>query len=278
MKHLYGLIGEKLGHSMSPIIHNKIFKELEMDGEYKLFEIKKSDLYSKFMDIKNNGARGLNVTIPYKITTMEFVDEISIEAKNIGAINTICFKHGKTTGHNTDYHGLGNMLLKNDINPYNKTAVVLGAGGAAKAVIQYLIDKKAKEIFLVSRNPIRASKSFKDVSIIDYTGLNNLKTGDIIINCTPVGMFPNVNNCAVDDNCLSKFSYAVDLIYNPFETLFLKNAKKLGLKTVNGLYMLVSQAICAQELWHDIKISDSITDKIYYELLKKYKGEWYDFK
>ncbi|MDD3225612.1 MAG: shikimate dehydrogenase [Clostridium sp.] len=273
MKQLYGLIGEKLSHSMSPIIHNKIFKELELDGDYRLFEIKKSELYSKFIDIKNSGAKGLNVTIPYKITTMDFVDELSTEAKNIGAINTICFKCGKTTGHNTDYHGFGNMLLKNDIDPSHKTAVVLGAGGAAKAVVQYLIDKNAKEIFLVSRDPIKASKTFKNVSIINYTGLDNLKRGDIIINCTPLGMFPNINNCAVDNNCISKFSYAVDLIYNPSETLFLKNAKKLGLQAVNGLYMLISQAVCAQELWHDVKISDSVTDKIYSDLLEKYKGE-----
>lgn len=266
MSDLYGLIGEKLTHSMSPVIHTKLFKLLNWSATYELFPIPKGSLEEAFKNLKAKGVKGLNITIPYKVDIMEYVDYIAPEAQKIGAINTICFKGDKTTGHNTDYHGFGRMLLKNDIAVAGKCAVVLGAGGAAKAVIQYLYDNKAGEIFLVTRNKDKASKAFSNVNIIDYDELKALRTGDIVINCTPCGMYPNIAASPIGKEVISKFSVAVDLIYNPSETLFLKLAKEQKLKAVNGLYMLVGQAMAAEELWNDISISEEITDKIYEEL------------
>ena len=263
MTNLYGLIGEKLGHSISPNIHVELFKRLKMDADYKLFEIEKSKLKTGFSQLKDSGIKGLNVTIPYKVDTMNFLDEISEEAKKIGAINTICFHDNKTVGHNTDYFGFGKMLDKNNIKIKGKTVVILGAGGAAKAVIQYMIDSNAKRVVLVSRDTSKAAKNFKGIEIIDYTQLDAIPSGDLIVNCTPVGMYPNTHNCPVGENIITKFNVAVDLIYNPYETLFLNIAKKNGLKSVNGLYMLVSQAIYSEELWNDIHVDESIIDEIF---------------
>lgn len=158
------------------------------------------------------------------------------------------------------------MLGKNSIDVKGNTVVILGAGGAAKAVIQYMIDNNAKKVILVSRDTTKAGENFKDLEIIDYKQLDLLRTGDIIINSTPVGMYPNVSNLPVNENCITKFSVVVDLIYNPCETLFLKIAKNNGLRNVNGLYMLVSQAIYSEELWNNIHVDETVIDEIFNNL------------
>jgi len=273
MTALYGLMGEKLGHSISGVIHKKLFELLNMDLDYKLFEIEKPDLKHSFLRLKEEGIRGLNVTIPYKIDIMAFLDQISPEAKNIGAINTICFEGFKTIGHNTDYFGFARMLDKNSIEIKDKIVVILGAGGAAKAVIQYVLNSGAARTILVSRDTSKAVKNFKNVELMNYEELESLSAGDVIINCTPVGMHPNVDNCPASEDCISKFSSAVDLIYNPFETKFLRLARKNNLKSVNGLYMLVAQAICAEELWNHIKVDEKVIDAIY-ESIKRMDIIW----
>lgn len=268
MRSLFGLIGEKLGHSISPAIHLKLYKILKMEASYDLFEIEKQNLEADFKALIGKGIKGFNVTIPYKVDIMKYLDEVSVQACKIGAVNTICFEKDKIIGHNTDYHGFGRMLQKNEIPVNDKKIVVLGAGGAAKAVIQFFIDNGAKEVLLVSRDVKRAEESFKEVKIIDYNELKLLKQGDIIVNCTPCGMYPKIENSPVDETCIGKFSSAVDLIYNPKETLFLKFAREKGIKTVNGLYMLVGQAIAAEELWNNIIIDEAVVNEIYNELLQ----------
>lgn len=269
MKTLYGLLGEKLGHSISPAIHSLVFKELNIDAYYHLFEVNKEELKTAVYGLKTLGAGGVNVTIPYKVLVMDYLDSISREAKEIGSVNTIVFKDNKTIGYNTDYFGFGMMLKKNNIEVTNKKVVVLGSGGSSKAVSQYFLDNGAKSIQIVSRdvNKIKSMVYFKKFSLISYSELKSLKDADIIVNTTPCGMYPNVGSCAVEEDIISKFSAAVDLIYNPKETLFLKYAKKSGAKAVNGLYMLVGQAVAAEELWHDVKIPIDKIDNIY-ETLK----------
>lgn len=265
---LYGLLGESLKHSISPMIHSKIFKEIMVEGSYELFEIKKEEVEYTINKFKDIGMVGVNVTIPYKTTVMKFIDEISDEAKKIGAVNTICFKDNKTIGYNTDYTGFGMMVEKNDIDIYNKKAVILGSGGAEKAVTAYLIDNGIGEITIVSRrvNKIVDIHDKKEINIIPYAEVSSLNDKDIIINCTPCGMYPNVDNCPIDKSSIAKFSIAIDLIYNPKETLFLKHAVNLDMKAVNGLYMLIGQACRAQELWHDIKISAETINSVYERL------------
>ncbi|MCT4607442.1 MAG: shikimate dehydrogenase [Marinisporobacter sp.] len=265
---LYGLIGEKLTHSFSPKIHELILKELKKEGYYHLFEIKKENLKDALCGLKALEVGGVNVTIPYKVELMKYLDECSQEAKRIGAVNTICFKEGKAIGYNTDYYGFGMMLHINNIELKNKRALILGTGGASKAVIQYLLDEGIKDITIVSRDIHKGKEKYKEVEIISYDKIKNLKGYDMVINCTPCGMYPHVDASPVKKEELLNFHTAIDLIYNPQETLFLRDAKENGLKIVNGLYMLVGQAIKAQELWNDLKVEDAICHKVYEKIAK----------
>ena len=260
---MYGLLGEKLGHSLSPSIHKMIFEELGIDAGYNLFEVEKSDLKDAMYGFRALGIRGINVTIPYKIEVMQYLDEISPEAAKISAVNTIFFEDGKMKGYNTDYHGFGMLLKRNGIETEGRSAVILGSGGSAKAVWQYLADSGARDIKVVSRDSSRQITGFGDSCIISYEELRQIDSGDIIINCTPSGMYPNTDASPVEKEVVSRFSAAVDLIYNPKKTMFLRYAGESGIKAVNGLYMLVGQAVKSQEIWNGIRISDDVTESIF---------------
>lgn len=268
MSSIFGLLGEKLGHSISPQIHKIIFEECNIQGNYNLFEVKKENLKTAVEGLKALGVKGVNVTIPYKVDVMEYLDSISLEAEKIGAVNTILFGNKGAIGYNTDYFGFGRLLDKYNIETKNKKIIVLGTGGASKAITQYFKDNGAKEIVLVTRN-LENANNIKAYSVIDYNQLmNNYLSGDIIVNCTPSGMHPKVDSSPVDKNIIRKFGTAVDLIYNPYETLFLKQAKESGLKIANGLYMLIGQALEAERLWNNISLSEDIEDKIFNNLME----------
>lgn len=247
----YGLLGGKLGHSLSPAIHEAFFKRTGFIGSYQLLETEACDLPQRMEWIKNN-LQGCNVTIPHKIAVMDYLDEIAPEAAAIGAVNTIAMKGGRTLGYNTDYFGFGRMLEYNGINVKGKTAVVLGSGGAARAVVKYLADQKADKIYLATRSPQNLDPNFRKIAkqceAVSYEALQNL-SGSVIINCTPVGMFPKTDASPVSAAVNANFAAVVDLIYNPAQTLFLKQAQEAGKQAVNGLFMLVAQAVAAQEIW-----------------------------
>jgi shikimate dehydrogenase len=266
---LYGLLGEKLGHSLSPAIHSMIFKELNIEAHYHLFEVKPEELVNAVQGLRALGVKGVNVTIPYKTPVMEYLDDISREALEIGAVNTICFREGKTIGYNTDYHGFGMMLEQNAIDIRGKTAVILGSGGSAKGVLQYLLDNGIGDVKIVSRDVSRLKEDngFRNIDLISYEKLKCVNNGDIIINCTPCGMYPNVEVSPLEKDTLYGFPTVVDLIYNPRKTFLLKYAEEAGAKTVNGLYMLVGQAVAAEEVWNNVSIQRDIVDKIYRAIL-----------
>ncbi|MBE6052906.1 MAG: shikimate dehydrogenase [Clostridium sartagoforme] len=258
----YGLLGEKLSHSLSPEIHSEILKLMNKDGAYKLFEINRDKLKDFTEALKLLKIKGCNVTIPYKKDIMKYIDIISDEGKKIGAINTIYLKEGKLYGYNTDYFGFGCMLKISNIDVKDKIAVILGNGGASRAALHYLLDNHAKEVYIVSRNPNKDDFSFNNVKLISYEELNVLK-GNILINSTPVGMYPNVEGLPVAKEVIDNFDALVDLIYNPMETKFISLGKKLNKKTVGGLYMLVGQAVKAQEIWQDTTVNEAIIEEIY---------------
>lgn len=256
----YALIGEKLGHSYSKTVHEKYFSYKSMSSSYELIEIPKDNFELHVSKLLDEGYAGYNVTIPYKVDIMGFCSEVCDEAKKIGSVNTIKISDGKMYGYNTDYYGLKLALEYNHIELKNKDVVILGTGGASKAVSTLCEDLNCKSITLVSRTPSPISK----YPSITYTEITR---GDIIINTTPVGMYPNVDATPFDK--IDKFSVAVDLIYNPAHTLFLKRAKENCLKTVNGLYMLVAQAIYSQSIWNNTSVDLDIISKIYSELRGK---------
>lgn len=265
----FGLIGKKLSYSLSPKIHQLIMNRLNINGEYQIYEIEEEN-FKKGLDwISQNDIRGVNVTIPYKISVINYIDKLSPEAEKIGSVNTILFRKECIEGFNTDYYGFMSTLEEFNIELKNKSVVILGTGGAAAAIYQCVRDMNASTVKFVSRGP-NIKKNFltkKEVDVISYDELKHLN-GDVIINCTPCGMQSQIKCSPVDKAVISKFEIAMDLIYSPRETLFLECAKSLGLKTCNGLYMLVSQAIASQEIWNGIRADRDCRKYIYKEMLK----------
>lgn len=273
MSDYFGLVGEKLKHSISPGIHKCIYEKIGIEACYHLFEVNREALGSAVEGLLSLGFKGVNVTIPYKTEIMKYLDEISPEAQNIGSINTIHFTGNKKIGYNTDYSGFGDMLKIFNVETRERKAVILGTGGAAKAVAQYLSDNGTSEIYLVSRDIGAAAentagiKPFEKCSLLDYGSLQTIPRMDIVINCTPCGMFPNIDASPIDKTVIAKFSTAVDLVYNPAETMFLKDARLLGLTTLNGLYMLVSQAVASENIWNNINMDTKLVNNIYQKML-----------
>ena len=267
----FGLVGEKLGHSLSPEIHHKIFSLLNIEGAYKLFEVERDDLGKFAESLKVLKIKGSNVTIPYKEDIMKYLDFISPEAKKINAVNTIVLKENKLYGYNTDYFGFGTIINKNEVELKDKTTMVLGTGGASKAVINYLLDNEVKEVYLVSRTK-KAVSEYEDLRVknVIYEEIKNI-TGDVLVNTTPVGMYPKVDNSPVGEDIISNFSTLIDIIYNPRLTKFLSMGQKLNKKICGGLEMLVGQAIKAEELWQNRAIDDDVLEKVYNDINEKFK-------
>ncbi len=268
MSTLYGLLGQSLTHSISPEIHQAVFDKLGISAHYHLFEVELNKLQDAVKGFKAIGAAGINVTIPYKIEVMQYLDKLSPEAEAIGSVNCIAFVNNETVGYNTDYFGFGMLLERYGIKTEGMKATVLGYGGAAKTAISFLLDHGAESIVVAARNVssntlVVAEKDSDKVSLVDYNQLMLHTNRDLIINCTPCGMYPNIDEVPVSISILKNYNTAIDIIYNPLETLFLRHAKEAGLKTVNGLYMLVSQAVAAQEIWNGILLTQADVDQIY---------------
>lgn len=249
----YGLLGEKLGHSLSPKIHGLIFQYTDLSGEYSLFPTKKEDLPELMEKVRNGEIKGLNVTIPYKTEVMQYLDGISEEARYIGAVNTIYVQNGKLVGSNTDSFGFKYTLEINEVEVAGKKAAVLGTGGASKSII-FVLKNMGAEVDIFSRTPTSEQKAYDEMDA-------NHKY-DLIVNTTPVGMYPNVEDCPIDEKCIGNAEAVIDIVYNPIETKLLSYAKSQGKKHVNGMYMLVGQAVKAQEIFNSVKIKN-VTKRIY---------------
>lgn len=264
---VFGLLGERLSHSLSPVIHNLAYEMLNLEASYSLYQVQPALLEAAVQGIRALDIRGVNVTIPYKIKVIGFLDNISKEAQKIDAVNTILNDGSTLSGYNTDYLGFGRMLDKYLINPTGKTAVILGGGGAAKSVSTYLEDAGIAELYIVSREPEKIT-SFSKYKVISYGQLSLLKQADLLVNCTPIGMYPNTDAAPICQKETAMFGGVVDLIYNPSHTELLKQAESLGIPAYNGLYMLVSQAVAAIEIWYGISVSEVIVNELYIKLLQ----------
>lgn len=246
----FGLLGRKLGHSFSPDIHRQIGEAAGRTYDYVLFEKEPEELEAF---IKGGEWEGLNVTVPYKEDVIPFLDELSEEAAAIGAVNTIVRKDGRLIGYNTDYYGFMHTLDVNGVQVEGSKCLVLGAGGASKAVTAVLNDMDAGQVVVMSRKG--------DVTFAD---LADHKDAEILINTTPVGMYPDTGKSLVYPGTFTKLKWVVDLIYNPIRTNLLCQAKKSLMEPISGLQMLVSQAVYSYMLFTDnvIEERDEITEKI----------------
>ncbi len=271
-----GLIGERLGHSQSPAIHTKLFQLLGIQGSYDLIEMDRGDVPNELIRLKREGYIGLNVTIPYKVDVMPLLTDIAHEAQVIGAVNTIYMTSEGNFGYNTDYSGFGRSLDHAGIAVQNKECVVLGTGGAARAIVKCLYDKGARTITIASRNPkekpeFAAFAQQVNGRMVSYDELADKKDGDVLVNCTPVGMYPKTDASPVSQAIAAQYPAVVDLIYNPKTTRLLQYAQQQGAKTLNGMYMLVAQAIGSEEIWQERRIDGTVIEEIAKEMEKQYE-------
>ena len=260
---IYGLIGYPVKHSVSPQIHNAAFKTIGINAVYLTFEVKKEFLKKALDGVKALGIKGLNVTIPHKVNVIKYLNKLTYEANLIGAVNTILNEDGKLIGFNTDYTGVLKTFETYKIDLTNKKIVLLGAGGAAKA-IAFAIAEKASSLIILNRTKRKAVNLVKELNkklkvnalgnSLTFKALkNSLKDADILINATSVGMEPNVNQTLVAKELLQKDMVVFDIIYNPLETKLLKEAGEIGAKCINGVEMLVQQAAEAFKIWFKIE-------------------------
>ena len=234
-----GLLGRKLGHSYSPQIHAQL-----ADYSYELFEKEPEELENF---LKNGDFSGINVTVPYKKDVIPFLDELTPRAKKLAAVNTIVWKDGKLIGHNTDYFGFLTMVRTSGLNVADKKVLVLGSGGASNTAVAVL-EELGAQVIVISRSGENS-----------YNNLQRHSDAALIVNATPVGMFPNTGKSPVDLDLFPNLEGVLDVIYNPARTQILLDAEKKGLVAVNGLLMLVAQAKEAAEWFSGTAISD---DKI----------------
>ena len=244
----YGLIGYPLGHSFSISYFNDKFSDEGIDAKYENFEIQSIDQLQEVLDTNPN-LRGLNVTIPYKEKVIEFLDNITPEAQAIGAVNVIRVSHeGKKTklkGYNSDVIGFTKSIEPMLDSNWHKKALILGTGGASKA-INFGLKSLGLETVFVSR--------YQRPGTIQYESITPevIREYNVIVNCTPLGMYPHTEECPkLPYEAMDYHNILYDLIYNPDETLFMKKGRERGAEVKNGLEMLLLQAFASWEFWHE---------------------------
>lgn len=235
----FGLIGTNISYSFSKKYFENKFQQQNLRAcSYDIYDLKDISELVTILKIKN--LCGINVTIPFKEKIIPYLDELSNEAANIGAVNTVAFRQGKKIGFNTDAFGFEKTLLK-ILGPYLPKALILGNGGAAKAV-KYVLEKHQISYQIVSRKTAVTFENLTKKTVYDH---------ELIIQCTPVGTFPNTNDCIqFPFDALTPKHLIIDLIYNPAETSFMKKSAMHGAKSINGLYMLEQQAEKAWDIWN----------------------------
>lgn len=235
----YGLIGQSLGHSFSKSYFSAFFQANQLKATYENIELQEIEQVRAVLE---DGFAGLNVTIPYKESILSYLDELSEEARKIGAVNVVQFKDGKLIGHNTDAYGF-HQSIKPFLTNKHERAIILGTGGASKAV-SFALEQIGVDLVTISRTPMPWQFGWDEINV------HMLNACKLIVNCTPLGTFPSVNECpTLPYELLSPDHLAVDLIYNPPKSLYLQKAELAGAQIMNGESMLKLQAAKAWEIW-----------------------------
>ena len=273
MKKKYGIIGNPIKHSLSPILHNYWFKKYKIDANYSTMEIENSELPKIIKRIKNKDLTGINITLPYKQKIVPHVDILINDAEITSSVNTIYLDdRGTIVGENTDVFGLQAAYLKEVDNIYNKSAIVIGAGGVSPSVILSLEKSGVKDVSITNRTEdkcIFLKKKFKYLKIINWQNIKEeLKNFDIIINATSLGL-KNGQDFGFNFDKVKDDSIYIDTIYNPLETKTLRYLKEKNIKVFNGLDMFIYQGQKAFYLWN--KVNPEIDQALIELLLSKLK-------
>lgn len=254
-----GVIGDPIGHTLSPTIQNAAFNHLGLDFLFLAFHVKTADLENAIRGMRALGIHGLNVTMPHKNAVIKYLDETDSAAKFLGSANTILNKNSTLSGFNTDGVGALNALRENGANPSEKKVLLLGAGGAAKA-IAFSFAQEAESLCILNRMPEKATvladalnavfgKRIVGGALSPSTLQKNLQDADILVNATSVGMHPTVNQSLVEPKWLKPNLTVMDIVYNPVKTQLAKDAKAAGAKVVSGVEMLIYQGAASFKIW-----------------------------
>ncbi|MGB3211344.1 MAG: shikimate dehydrogenase [Desulforhopalus sp.] len=275
------LLGNPLGHSVSPPMHNRVFETLSMDYCYMPVEVNENNLATVFAGLIKMNVAGLNVTIPHKIRVMEYLDELDPLAATIGAVNTICVRNGKTIGYNTDGAGfIRSLEEETGISTKGKRFLLLGCGGAARAIAMTLAFSGAGKISICNRTFAKAEALVSEINgkigncaeVVEQTLHSQaevLQHCDVLINTTSLGMHPREDILPIDESLLLPHLIVADIVYNPLTTRLLQAAQRKGCKTVPGLGMLIYQGAAAFKLWTGVDPVVSEMSDVVYSLMEK---------
>ncbi|TFF97281.1 MAG: shikimate dehydrogenase [Promethearchaeota archaeon] len=256
---LFALLGHPVEHSMSPTMWNPALEDLGLDYVYVACDVHPNNLKSAIEGVRALDIKGVNVTIPHKENVIKYLDEIDPLASKMGAINTIKNEHGYLKARNTDAGGAKKALLDAGCQIKEKNILILGAGGASRALC-FTLAEEANRIHLTDIDKEKAEKLAEEVkdkldaNIIGEKATDtflhkNIQNADILINATPIGMYPKIDDIPISKNLLHSDLFVFDVIYNPLKTKLRKEAAKIGCKTLGGLDMLVNQGVLAFEWW-----------------------------
>jgi len=281
---LCGIIGDPVEHTMSPVMHNAAFEKMGVDYLYVLFRVKKEQLAKAIEGVRALNIRGLNVTIPHKVAIIPFLDELDPLAEKIGAVNTVVIDEGFLTGYNSDATGFLQALLERGIEPTRKNIVILGAGGASRAISFILADRGSNLVILnrlleldwAEELASKLSQIFtKEVEALELNEENLaevLEKADILVNATSVGMTPNIDETLVPFNLLKPGLVVFDVVYNPIKTKLLREAEQAGAETISGIDMLVWQGASAFEKWTGLKAPIGLMREEVIKVLQRYEN------
>ena len=259
MADTYAVIGDPIDHSLSPNIHNAAFRHLKLDHSYIAYKISAGELAAGIDSLKKIKIAGFNVTIPHKIEIMKFLDDMDTTSKVIGAVNTVSNENGKLKGYNTDMIGFLDPIKKKNLAIKDSQVLLLGAGGAARAIVTAMIKEKASKITIVNRTQENANKLADfakkiggNADAVSIQKANEL-IGDykFIINSTSIGMKNEPS--PISTRNISKNSVVYDIVYQPINTDLIKKSKENGATIIYGYEMLLSQAACSFEIWHKME-------------------------
>ena len=256
---VFCVIGNPIEHSLSPIMHNAAFRHLNIDAVYVSFKVEEETLEDAVRGMSSLGICGMNVTMPHKTAIVKYLDETDPAAKFVGAVNTVLNANGKLVGFNTDGVGALRALEENYVKPRGKKFLLLGAGGAGRA-IAFQLAQEADELAILNRDAKKArvladalrkrfNKKVVGESLLHNVLKNWIKDVDVLINATSVGMRPHQNETLVEKSLLRPELIVMDIVYDPIETRLLKDAKSVGAKVIYGTEMLVFQGAASFEIW-----------------------------
>ncbi len=263
----YCIIGDPIDHSLSPAMHNAAFKTLNLNCVYIAFRIAKDELEAGLASLRKTNVAGFNVTMPHKIAIMPLLDELDETCTKIGAVNTVNNEKGAFKGYNTDIHGFIEPIKRRKVDLKGKTVLLMGAGGAARAVVTALVDENIGKIVIANRN-LDKSKTLNDICKrsnvnCELVGLNDVTkyapNADLIVNATPIGM--NREDSIITAEHISSGSVVYDLVYRPMETGLIQSAEEAGATVIHGYEMLLEQGAKSFEIWLQMEAPRDVMKK-----------------